>query len=213
MTTNTDAVPLTDEQIQALKAAALAATPQNIDSAEIIEHSIGSGEQIECPHCGGDGSVPLEADYCNYDGEALGVQFYGIGNAHGLAEQYFRAAKPATVIGLIERLERAEAALLSASKPAVLQDNEQDPDVELCRHCGEPADRPGFCVCNGAKYERKHRAASPAAPAQSAPTDEQIRRAMILTPAYSDDADYAHWIRMGRAVLAIAAQPASGGAE
>lgn len=44
-----------------------------------------------------------------------------------------------------------------------------------------------------------------------APTDEQIRRAMILTPAYSDDADYAHWIRMGRAVLAIDAQPASGG--
>jgi len=57
--------------------------------------------------------------------------------------------------------------LLSASKPAVLQDNEQDPDVELCRHCGEPTDRPGFCVCNGAKYERKHRTASPAAPAQS----------------------------------------------
>jgi hypothetical protein len=41
-------------------------------------------------------------------------------------------------------------------------------------------------------------------------TDEQIRRAMILTPAFSDDADYAHWIRMGRAVLALAAQPACG---
>jgi hypothetical protein len=38
-------------------------------------------------------------------------------------------------------------------------------------------------------------------------SDEQIRMAMILTPAYSDDADYQHWIRMGRSVLALAAAP------
>lgn len=37
-------------------------------------------------------------------------------------------------------------------------------------------------------------------------TDEQIRMAMVLTPAFSDDGDYAHWIRMGRAVLAAAAR-------
>jgi hypothetical protein len=38
-------------------------------------------------------------------------------------------------------------------------------------------------------------------------SDEQIRMAMILTPAYSDDGDYQHWIRMGRSVLALLAAP------
>lgn len=30
--------------------------------------------------------------------------------------------------------------------------------------------------------------------------DEQIRRVMVMQPVFSDDADYAHMIRMGRAV-------------
>jgi hypothetical protein len=107
-TMNTGAASLSDEQIEALKAAALAATPQNIDSAQRIER-YEDGSFISCPACGGEGNVELNADFCNYDGEALGVQFYGIGNAHVLAEAYFRAAKPATVLALIERLERAEA--------------------------------------------------------------------------------------------------------
>jgi hypothetical protein len=105
---NTGAASLSDEQIEALKAAALAATPQNIDSAQRIER-YEDGSFISCPACGGEGNVELNSDFCNYDGEALGVQFYGIGNAHVLAEAYFRAAKPATVLALIERLERAEA--------------------------------------------------------------------------------------------------------
>lgn len=108
---------LTDEQIAALKAAALAATPQNIDSAQRIEY-YDDGSHVECPACGGEGHVELEADFCNYDGTAIGVQFYGIGNAHGAAEAYLRAAMPTTVLALIDRLERAEAALLSASKGA-----------------------------------------------------------------------------------------------
>ena len=44
-------------------------------------------------------------------------------------------------------------------------------------------------------------------------TDEQIRMAMVLTPAFIDDGDYAHWIRMGRAVLAAAAKLEQAGAE
>jgi hypothetical protein len=107
--TNKDAVQLTSEQIESLKAAALAATPQDIDAAQRIEH-YEDGSHIECPICGGDGYVELNADFCNYDGEAQGVQFYGIGDAHVVAEAYFRAAKPATVLALIERLERAESA-------------------------------------------------------------------------------------------------------
>jgi hypothetical protein len=27
--------------------------------------------------------------------------------------------------------------------------------VELCRHCELPTDKPGYCVCNGAQYERQ----------------------------------------------------------
>ena len=107
-TMNTGAASLSDEQIEVLKAAALAATPQDIDGAQRIDR-YEDGSHILCPACGGEGYVELNADFCNYDGDALGVQFYGIGNAHVLAEAYFRAAKPATVLALIERLERAEA--------------------------------------------------------------------------------------------------------
>jgi hypothetical protein len=45
-------------------------------------------------------------------------------------------------------------------------------------------------------------AGSPAAQPSAEPlTDEAIRMAMVLTPAYSDDDDYVRLIRMGRAVL------------
>jgi len=95
---------MTDEQIAELKRAALAATPQEIDGAQRIEH-YEDGSHIACPACGGEGDVPYEADFCNYDGVAIGVQFYGIGNEFGAAEAYFRAAKPANVLDLIADAE------------------------------------------------------------------------------------------------------------
>lgn len=101
---------MTNDKLEALKAAARAATPQNIDTAEHIDR-FEDGSHIECPACGGEGSVEFEADFCNYDGHALGVQFYGIGKEHGAAEAYFRAASPANVIALVDRLERAESRL------------------------------------------------------------------------------------------------------
>jgi hypothetical protein len=100
----------TNEQIEALKRAAHSVTPQDIDSAESIDH-YEDGSHVECPACGGEGNVPRESEFCNYDGQALGVQFYGIGNAVGSAEAFLRAAKPAILLALIDRLERAEAAL------------------------------------------------------------------------------------------------------
>lgn len=110
--------------IDALEQAALAATPQNIDSAEIIETD---GEKvIECPVCGGDGFAALEGDYCNYDGKALGVQLYGIGNEFGAAERFFRAANPAAALELIRRLrefERQRDRLLAALK--TISDSEE----------------------------------------------------------------------------------------
>ncbi|KQQ60132.1 hypothetical protein ASF84_05335 [Pseudomonas sp. Leaf127] len=83
-----------------LRKLAEAATPQNFDTAqEKIENGY-----IECPHCGGSGEVQLEADYCNYDGAALGVQFYGIGGEFGAAEAFYRAANPATILALLDEL-------------------------------------------------------------------------------------------------------------
>ncbi|HEY1999720.1 hypothetical protein [Paraburkholderia sp.] len=112
---------MTDEKISALKQAALAATPQEIDTAESIDR-FNDGSHLECPTCGGDGCVPRESDFCNYDGEAIGVQFYGAGNTPGAAEVYLRAAKPANVLALIARLEAAESALASKAAPIATED-------------------------------------------------------------------------------------------
>ncbi len=87
--------------IQKLEMLAKAATPQDFDSAE---EKIENG-YIECPHCGGQGEVEMEADYCNYDNAAIGVQFYGIGNEFGAAEAYYRAANPTAVLQLIAELQ------------------------------------------------------------------------------------------------------------
>lgn len=118
----------------ALKQAALAATPQNIDSAESIDR-FEDGSHIECPTCGGDGCVPREADFCNYDGTAIGVQFYGVGSEFGAAEAYFRAAKPSVVLAMITRLESAEAALAS-NKAVAVAVVEPIPMLLFCPQCG-----------------------------------------------------------------------------
>ncbi|QMV32437.1 hypothetical protein KMC43_gp62 [Ralstonia phage Raharianne] len=100
---------MADLDLNELERLAREATPQDFDSGEIMRNA---GEWIDCPHCGGEGAVQLEIDYCNYDGQALGVQFYGIGNAHGAAERYYRAMRPAvalTMIACIRELEAAEA--------------------------------------------------------------------------------------------------------
>ncbi|CRY35164.1 dATP/dGTP pyrophosphohydrolase domain-containing protein [Burkholderia pseudomallei] len=112
---------LTDEHIATLKLAARAVTPQDIDGAERIE-SRPDGSYITCPACEGEGCIPFESDYCNYDHVAIGVQFYGVGTEPGAAEAYFRAAKPATILALLDRLERAESALAASpvSQPALL---------------------------------------------------------------------------------------------
>ncbi|MGK2829186.1 hypothetical protein ACSI5F_03655 [Ralstonia pseudosolanacearum] len=98
---------MTNLDLNELERLAREATPQDFDSGEIMSNV---GEWIDCPHCGGEGAVQLDADYCNYDGRALGVQFYGIGNAHGAAENYYRAARPAVVLAMIARIRELEAA-------------------------------------------------------------------------------------------------------
>lgn len=88
-----------------LKRLAEAATPQNFDSAE----EKAENGYIECPHCGGQGEVERQVDYCNYDNVAIGVQFYGIGNEFGAAEAYYRAANPAAVMALIADFDAEHA--------------------------------------------------------------------------------------------------------
>jgi hypothetical protein len=98
-----------------IEAAARACGPLNLDSAqELRDHG-----SIECPCCGGDGYVEAENDYCNFDGAAIGVQFYGVGNAHGAAERYLRAIPPATALRLVEHTRRSIRGLAT---PSVHQD-------------------------------------------------------------------------------------------
>ncbi|MDH1552621.1 hypothetical protein [Pseudomonas juntendi] len=87
--------------LDAIEAAAKAATPQDFVSAQV-----GGAEEgwMECPGCGGEGYVELTADYLNYDGVALGVQFYGIGEPHIHAEAHYRAARPAVVLTMVEEI-------------------------------------------------------------------------------------------------------------
>ena len=90
---------------QALREAAEKATALNLDTAQVKR---GGDGYLECPCCEGAGYVEEEADFCNIDGVALGVQFYGIGEHHGLAEKYFRVANPVTVLALLDELETAQ---------------------------------------------------------------------------------------------------------
>ncbi|WP_425953017.1 hypothetical protein [Ralstonia pseudosolanacearum] len=87
-----------------LERLALEATPQNFDSAELKR----DGGVMECPICNGEGSVDVEVDYCNFDGRAIGVEFYGIGKEFGAAERYYRAARPAVILNLIARIRELE---------------------------------------------------------------------------------------------------------
>lgn len=106
---------LTNEQIQALKSAAEKATALNLDSAQLER---GNDGYSECPICCGAGEVEAENDFCNIDGVALGVQFYGIGEHHGAAEAYFRAVPPAVIRSLLAEREADKALIAELEKYA-----------------------------------------------------------------------------------------------
>jgi len=93
-----------------LKRVAEAATPGDLDSApERGEYGHKeTSKWYECPACDGRGEVH-GATYCNFDGFALGVQFFGIGNEFKNYEAFFRAFRPETVLSLLSRLSAAEA--------------------------------------------------------------------------------------------------------
>lgn len=79
------------------------ATPGDLNTAE--RHTL--SEYVECPMCGGDGEVGA-TDYCNFDGVALGVQFYGIGKEFGAHEKLWSELIKSTpvMLDLIETQAR-----------------------------------------------------------------------------------------------------------
>lgn len=109
--------------LDAIETAAKAATPQDFDSAQVADTEEG---WIKCPGCGGEGSVELTADYLNYDGVALGVQFYGVGEPHVHAEAYYRAARPAVMLALIAELR---AIRTDAERYRFLRDPDNQEDL------------------------------------------------------------------------------------
>lgn len=104
---------MTNEQIQALKAAAEIVTALDLDSAQLQR---GNDGYYECPVCCGAGEVEAKTDFCNIDGVALGVQFYGIGEHHGAAEAYFRAAKPEIILSLLAERDADKALIAEQAK-------------------------------------------------------------------------------------------------
>lgn len=108
---------MTNEQIQALKAAAENATALDLDSAKLQR---GNDGYYECPVCCGAGEVEAKTDFCNIDGVALGVQFYGIGEHHCAAEAYFRAANPAVILSLLAERD-ADKALIAEQDARLIE--------------------------------------------------------------------------------------------
>lgn len=110
---------ITPKDIEAIREAALACTPGDLDTVPNPPTEYGGKEEDyhECPQCGGEGAVD-GVTYCNFDGVAMGVQFFGIGDEHVRYERFFRAANPPAILSLLqalteaqERAERAEETL------------------------------------------------------------------------------------------------------
>lgn len=72
-----------DALVAELEALVADATEGAISTAEI--HT--SGGFVTCPCCDGEGEVDMDGQYTNFDGVALGVQFFGIGKHHGAHER------------------------------------------------------------------------------------------------------------------------------
>ena len=88
--------------LRVILAAALAATPMRFNTAECID--IDPDGEYDCPLCAGNGYLIGRKSYFNFDSEAIGVQFFGIGQYHQAAEAFFRAANPAVVAQLAQEL-------------------------------------------------------------------------------------------------------------
>lgn len=103
--------PISDDQIAALVDAADKATPGDLDSAEKIRNDV-----ITCPLCG-DGDVDRKM-FLNIDGQAIGVEIFGVGEAFGHYETFARLANPTTIRALASRVQ-ADAAVIAGLREEV----------------------------------------------------------------------------------------------
>lgn len=139
-----DATPDVVARLQALSDAA---TPGDLSTAERHTES----EIVECPMCNGDGEVEA-TDYCNFDGVALGVQFYGIGREFGAHEALWKAlrnAVPDIIEALRERDELRER-LERANHDLKIM------GVEYPKVCSNLAEARAAVVADLRKYAGKH---------------------------------------------------------
>jgi len=94
-------------------------------------------EYVECPACSGDGEIEA-SDYCNFDGKALGVQFYGIGPEFGAHEKLW-CAVTAALPALLTELEATRAAAERiAELEGALENILGNGDSEKWMTCVEP---------------------------------------------------------------------------
>jgi hypothetical protein len=92
------------------------ATPGSLETAEDCRDQ----EGVECPACGGEGVLDAR-DYCNFDGVAVGVQFFGIGSEFLTHEELWRCftANRVTIrraLRLAAAVQEAERALQGAER-------------------------------------------------------------------------------------------------
>ena len=111
-----------DQKVRELRALAEKATPGDLDSAD---HT-GSGS-YECPCCGGDGQAEGKT-FTNFDGYAIGVQFFGVGNEFANYEACFRATTPAALTAILDEYDRRGAALVEATN--LIDDYFDDDDYD-----------------------------------------------------------------------------------
>lgn len=114
----------TPQDLAKLMAVCEAATAGDLDSApKSGEYGYQETDKwYECPTCDGQGEVH-GATYCNFDGVAQGVQFFGIGNEFKNYEAFFRTFNPETVKSLLRiAIEAGKAAEALAALIAIIDD-------------------------------------------------------------------------------------------
>ena len=77
-------------RIDKLEALLALASPQALETAAKREETPSLNEYLDCPFCDGEGSVD-GVTLTNYDGEAVGIQFFGVGDQFVHNETAFRA--------------------------------------------------------------------------------------------------------------------------
>lgn len=110
------------EELPRLREIAEKATPGNLDTSDHI-----GGGYYQCPACNGDGEIDGE-QFTNFDGFALGVQFFGVGNEFAAYESFFRAFRPETVIHILDLLasKDGEIAALTHERDVAYESQRRD---------------------------------------------------------------------------------------